>query len=334
MPTIFNIEGYSFDFTEPLTELGEGSRVLLEAPQGFVQYLPRLAAFLEEHGLRVYMRLDPAFGGCDIGCGYASRLGVDAVIHIGHERYPLLPGSEECRVYYVPGEYVAGLDRVSEFASALLSTGCRRVALAYSAQHRLLAGRLAEALRDMGFVVEAVRPILGCYHYGLDSLRVDAVVVVAGGLFHALGLALRLGEPGRVLPLDPYSAEPLQVGRLRECYRSVLARRLWLVSRAMEGRRFAVIDGRKPGQHRPWLIEGILRAAGNAGFEVDVYISDTLSRDYLLNLRPGSYDAFIVASCPRIPIEDYTGSTSPIVLTPGEFMMAAAGRLEGYVFPW
>ncbi len=330
------VDGYLFDLSAVVGGLqGRGATLLLEAPEGFLQYLPGIAELLEEEGFNTVARLDPAYGGCDVGCAYAARVGADAVVHVGHTRYPLLR-TEGCRVFYVPGEYVEAHERVEEYAEAVASRlgGGGVVAIAYTAQHRMLAEMMERLLRSRGVRVAARRPILGCYHYGLDLVEVDYYVVVAGGLFHALGLALRLGSPDKVLPLDPYLSSPVGEERLRRIYSRVIARRLWIVSEASRGRRFAVIDGAKPGQHRPGVVKRLVELGRRRGVRVDVYVSDTLRRDYLLDLRPGEYDAYVVASCPRIPIEDYTGSEHPVVLTPGEFVMAMEGRLERYIFPW
>jgi Diphthamide synthase subunit DPH2 len=45
------------------------------------------------------------------------------------------------------------------------------------------------------------------------------------------------------------------------------------------------------------------------------------------------FEAFVVTSCPRLPVDDLYEYEKP-VLTPGEAFMALQGRLEPYMFPW
>ncbi len=334
--------GYLFDL-EPLRGVAGKypGGVLLEAPQGLVQFLPGLARHVERlFGVEARYRLEPSYGLCSLGLREAEELDA-ALVHVGHDYYPypLCPG-RRCiyrlpgRVVLVPGEYLGGdPEALAEEAAAELPRGAR-VALARPSQHRGLAERLREALRRRGLRVEAVEPIVGCYFANLlrHRGRVDAYLVAAGGWFHALGLGLALaGEGPRVLRLDPYTGA---VEDAAPMVSRTLAKRFWVMQRFAEARRVAVIAGLLPGQHRPGMVEALVRLLRRSGREADIVYAERLSRELLDNLNPRSYDAYIVTSCPRLAIEDLGDYWKP-VLAPGEALVVLLeGRPSRYLFPW
>ncbi len=334
--------GYLFDL-EPLRGVARRypGGVLLEAPQGLVQFLPELARVVERlFGVEARFRLEPSYGLCSLGLREAEELDA-ALVHVGHDfyPYPLCPG-RRClyrlpgRVVLVPGEYLGGdPEALAEAASAELPRGAR-VVLARPSQHRGLAERLREALRRRGLRVEAVEPIVGCYFANLlrHRGRVDAYLVAAGGWFHALGLGLALaGEGPRVLRLDPYTGSVEDAAPLVS---RTLAKRFWAMQRFTEARRVAVIAGLLPGQHRPGMVEALVRLLRRSGREAEVVYAERLSRELLDNLNPRSYDAYIVTSCPRLAVEDLGDYWKP-VLTPGEALVVLLeGRPSRYLFPW
>ncbi len=353
--------GYFFDFStavEAIEASGRGAcmRVVLEAPQGMVQYLPVLAGFLEEcagrRGLCVepLLRLDPSYGSCDIGFDYASRVGAGLVVHVGHFAYLYrytCPRGGYCSqweygvrqgvgVVMVPGEYVEGHRWAERLADRVEGLGAGRVSVGYTAQHSSLARLLARLLQGRGVVVERLAPVMGCHYQSLARSGDSGVyVVLAGGLFHGLGLALYLyGTRGhgdwRVYVGDPYAGELRDIRGVAE---KTIRARYGVLYRAMGAKRIGLLAGAKPGQYRPWLLEALRKMARRRGVEVDVLVSSNLSREWLDNLRPDSYDAYVAASCPRLAIEDFAGYWKP-VLTPGEARMLLTGSLDTYWFPW
>ena len=172
--------------------------------------------------------------------------------------------------------------------------------------------------------------ILGCYYQPLVKSNVDAYVVVAGGYFHAVGLALALGMSKPVYRADPYTG---MVENVTDIARRWLAKRYWVIRQAMNAQRFGVIVGLFPGQYRPGVVDTVTKLLKRAGRDYKLLYSERLNREYLDNLSPDDYDAFIVTSCPRLAIEDLGDYWKP-VLTPGEAFMAITGRLERYRFPW
>ncbi len=340
---VIDIDGYRFDFDEAVgraAKLGV-RRVVVEAPQGFVRLLPRLASFLEEcmPGVEVLPRLEPSYGLCSLSISALGLLGDSMLVHIGHEFYPYpLCWGGRCgvslqNVVVVPGVYLGGdPGRLAGTLASILEEGAG-VVLGYTAQHRPLARSLSEMLRSSGVRVLAVEPVVGCYYNNLVRDDADYYVVLASGGFHVLGLALTLYARGLesqgLLAADPYT------GRVRDYWpeaMKTIARRLWLMKRfAEEAGSVGVIVGLLPGQYRPGVVDAVVKMLRRHGRRVQLLLAERLSREYLDNLSPSEFDAYIVSSCPRLAIEDFADYWKP-VLAPGEARAALSG--ERYGFPW
>jgi len=328
------VDDYLFDFSV-LAKLRPRS-VVLEAPQGFVRLLPRIARFLADRlGVDVTYKLEPAYGLCSVSLNVLSENREVVLVHLGHDFYPYpycsLGGCQyrlPDRVVVVPGLYLGG--DVEDLVKQVQGLNVKRVAIGFSTQHRRLAQQLAEKLRTEGFTVPYTGPLLGCYFAPYQRLRgqVDAFLVVAGGRFHALGLALGLSVEEHVYRVDPYRTvvEPIDDEAAR-----VLAKRLWAMQQFREATRVAVIAGRFPGQHRPGIVAAMKKLLESHGKSYDVILAGHLTRELIDNLDPGSYDAYIVTSCPRLAVDDLGDYWKP-VLAPGE--AAAALRGGRYIFPW
>ncbi len=340
------VDGYVFDFGEVLSSVEKPPKtIVLEAPQGLVKYLELVSSLLEKcfpHSEITY-RLEPAFGLCSISL----ELSTDdvVVVHIGHEDYPYpLCSFGSCTrklpkgVFTVTAEYIGGdAERISgAIASALSQTGGTKVAIGFSVQHKKLAGAIVRRLSSLGFEVRTSVPITGCWYAPLLKLRsaVDSFVVIAGGYFHAIGLGLALAGSSMVYRADPYAND---VEPVNEKVARILSKRLWKVKQAMESGpgKVAVISGLMPGQSRPGVVSFLKRLGEKSGYKVRIVLSRYMQREYLDNLSPEEYKFFVVASCPRIAIEDLDDYWKP-VLTPGEARMVFERTLDlsHYRFPW
>ena len=341
----FTLNNYLFDLStlpEHVARLG-ARRILLEAPQGMVQILPQLSRKIRRcvgvDGLDVAVRLEPSYGLCSLSIDLVEKGFFDLIIHIGHDFYPYPFCNPSCtsvgrllggKVVVVAGEYVVDervLEALEERVYRIVRG--RSVGIGYSAQHRILASRLAERLKARGVEVAGVKPVLGCYTAGLEKLNTDYYLVVAGGVFHALGVALALNDGGRVLRVDPYE---VRVESINELYRRIISKRYWVIMQIRRARRLGVIAGLLPGQYRPGIISALGKLLQRHGVDYDVLYVERLTREYLDNLSPREYDGYIVTSCPRLAIEDLGDYWKPVA-TPGEAIVAFRG-LNRYIFPW
>ncbi len=342
------LDDYVFDLS-PLLKVAAGYprgaevTLLVEGPPGFARYLPRIAerarGILEQLGLRAraYVRLDPAFGSCDVGLQHARKVGANVVLHVGHEPYPLLsPAGGDVKVVYVAGEYVAARLSFDELLKRV--EGARTVLILYAAQHRLLAGRLCSEIASRGIKCSAAgAPLTGCtMGSAFGSIRsADKVLVVAGGRFHVIsaGLMIYQVDPSlldRLVHVDPYTGD---VRGAKDVVARFLALRYAVVYSALEARRFAFIVDAKSGQYRSWLLDTLARLASRAGVHYDVLVTERLVPSDLDNLAPADYDAYVITSCPHLPFDELHNYHKP-VLTPGEARMVFTRRLTPYRYPW
>ncbi len=146
-------------------------------------------------------------------------------------------------------------------------------------------------------------------------------------MFHPLGLYLATRKP--VIKLDPYTA---RIEDVTEYGERIYKKRLYKIIQAMDSKTWGIIVGLKTGQYRPWLIERLKKLLEEKDLKYYLLVYDRLEKDSLRAL-PQNIEAFIVTSCPRLPIDDLGDFEKP-VLTPGEAIMALTGKLEPYRFPW
>ncbi len=326
---------YEIDISKIVTEARSWQKILLHAPNGLKHLYSCLLSLFERLNIETYLSLSPGYGACDLPLDEAETLGVDALIHLGHEEYPLVERSVRSRVLYIPVYYRGTIseDLASKLVDTLKSMGIKALTvsstLIESKQRELVAKYLAER----GFrVYNVYRPILGCHYIGPLAYEkdVDAHLVVGGGLFHPLGLGLVSSKV--VLALDVYQQ---RIWNASEESLKILKKRLYMIAslRASNARRMGLIIGSRCGQYRPSVANRIEEEAKRAGYEVYKIMSSYLTLERLIAIDDAlRLDFYVVTSCPRLPIDDLGDFYKP-VLTPGEFMMLVRG-IERYIYPW
>lgn len=105
------------------------------------------------------------------------------------------------------------------------------------------------------------------------------------------------------------------------------------VSEAMNAKRWGIIAGVEAGQYRPWIISRLKSLIFRKGGDYRLIVARYTGADLISNIDTDWYEAFVITSCPRIPIDDVGDYHKP-VLTPGEAFMALEGDLSKYRFPW
>jgi 2-(3-amino-3-carboxypropyl)histidine synthase len=332
-------ELYSIRLDSALEKLRtlKARRVLLHAPNGLKPLYNCVANALRDLGVEVFYSSEPGYGSCDIPLEEAREVGVDVIVHIGHEEYTLREpaGHSLLTAVYVPVYYTIELSSevLSTLYRLLVESSAERVTVSSTLVESLQRRQVARYLEERGLTVQEVPvPLLGCYYSPVVALdrSVDAHVVVSGGVFHPLGLGLVSRKP--ILVVDPYSQ---RVWSAREEADRVLKKRFYVLLKAREawGGRLGVVIGDRPGQYREALVELVEALARRAGFRVYKITSSytTLERLAAIDNALG-LDLYVVTSCPRLPIDDLAEFYKP-VLTPGEFIMLARGS-EKYIYPW
>ena len=169
--------------------------------------------------------------------------------------------------------------------------------------------------------------ILGCDVTSAVSVEnlVDSFVIVGAGLFHSLGVGLKVTkkcwlldvEKREVVDVDPYVKRTL----------SLIAER---IDRARRARRFGVIIGLKDGQTRVHLAEEIAERLKRAGKEV-IKVAVREVTEERLSYYP-EVEAFIQTACPRISIDDITSFKRPVLSYEQYEVMIGEKRFED-VYP-
>ena len=285
-------------------------RVLVEGPPGLFKQVEEVCSTVEEKGVECFKSAMPTFGACLVYEFFPA----EAIIHLGHFPYKWWRPKKPTLFLEVPYMRFPKVEVPDELRG-------KRVQLLASAQHVHILDDLKEVLKKENVEAEVGGLVLGC---DFTNVRrgFDEYLVVAGGRFHALGLALYLKRT--VWQLDPYSDTLSKVDPKR-----TLMKRYWKVQTASEEETFAIIDGHE-GQSREALVKGLKILAKRAGKRVRVYKSLILTKDFLLNLPER---VIVIASCPRLALDDFGDVEEKVVLAPGEARGALLG-LDKYSFPW
>ncbi len=316
-------------------------RVLLQIADGLKFLTREYTSFLRSLGAEPVLSASHAFGACDIAYNEALVLGVDAIIHVGHNRYWYYGYSIDIPVLYIPCYYTGGIQDglLDEIVSTL--AGYRRVVVTASIQYLRLLDNIKEYLVDHG--VDAIIPIsrdnslyngqvIGCNYTVVDNVdEVDAYIVVSSGFFHALGLCLY--KPFKKVYL--VDIERSRVVDMESYCRKILSKRLYIVSKliASPPHSICIINGLKPGQYRVELEETIKGLLESGSYSVETVYVDNLFFDEIASIDNAlKCDVYVVLSCPRIPVDDLADFHKP-VLTPGEALMLINKTLD-YRFPW
>lgn len=311
--------------------------VALQLPEGLKPYASYLANIIQrETGCTPILLADPCYGACDVAWDEAARLGVDLLIHFGHNELHSKEASVdtlyvEC---YAEGDVVGAV----KMAEPLLRDKGNRVGLCAVLQYVWALGEVSRTLKDMGFephIAQPARPslkpgqIIGCdYTCGkrLQS-RVDCFLFLGGGVMHPLGLRLSTGLP--VIAADPLSQNAQDI----EPYaKRVLSVKLHDIAVASEAKSFGIIIGLKPGQYRPRLVEKVMRGLSEAKRGAILIASREVSSSLEVNFP--NVECFVVTSCPLLAFFEREAFHKPL-LTPKELQLLLSGEWRyGYSDPF
>ncbi len=296
--------------------VGRGAEtVLIQAPEGIKNALSKEVSKIQaETGSRIILHGDACFGACDLALAEADRVGADLLLHIGHTPCPGRGGG-------------GGVVYVDAFDEALLSEATMQeiwdlvedetVGLVASIQYLKLLHDLWETLKERGGRVVMGRPnpgtlrlgqILGCDVSAAENIagEVDGFIVVGGGGFHGLGVALSTGK--RTWVADPYREGLLDTSSLVRRKLALIAARIDEASRAES---FGVIVGLKDGQTRMGEAENLveeLRMVGKDVLEIALReVSPERLRCY------GWIECFVQTLCPRISVDDLEAYGVPLL---------------------
>jgi 2-(3-amino-3-carboxypropyl)histidine synthase len=320
------IDDYEVELSEVYAQLKDNNstRILVQAPDGLKRIAVLVAEKLGQDGYEVYLSGSHAWGGCDIAVNEARSLDADTILHIGHHGF-VGARVTNVKVLFVPVNYTGNfLEPLKKALEEIMRRGYKSIALGVTIELHKRYGEVEKLASSVGLEVRTgflgnfKGLVIGCNYSALPEA--DAILIVAGGKFHALGAALWTRKIAWCV--DPYlrsygvvDAKPLIARRLRD------------LSLAMDARSFLIVVSSKTGQLRLSLAGEIKRRLEQGGRKAVIVVLGDVSRDRLLDF--GNYDAYVNTACPRLVIDDPDIFPGPVV-NPGELKYVLTGRLENY----
>ena len=311
-------------------------KLLFQAPDGIKRFLIEAVKELEDQGFEIALSASHAWGGCDVALTELAALGYDALVHAGHHAPVRFRAPEN--VLFVPAYSTVDVKNVIENAAAKLSSeGIRAVGLLSSVQHLHKLEQARRLLLEYGISAytskspDPMMPeglVIGCDLRAAAKLvgLVEAFLVIAGGVFHALGVAL--ATEARTFAADPYTGRVVEVDRI---LRSTVAKRLAHLAAVIEARNGILVVSSKPGQRASKRrVDALLKSCLERGLKLRLIIFDEVSRDALLDY--GGAEVFVNAACPRLSLDDQHVFPGPAV-NASELEIVLKSGLEAYK-PW
>jgi 2-(3-amino-3-carboxypropyl)histidine synthase len=316
---------YKLEESKIVEEIGRrgSKRVLLQMPEGLKPLGFRLAQLIEdEGGVEVFVSGDPCYGACDLALGPRIHVEADLLIHVGHAE---IPGefSEE-NVLYVEARSDVPIDEMMEQAAAMLEAE-HTIGLASNVQHIHQLGRAKEILEKNGKEVLIGRAsgwlrypgqVLGCDYGSLRAIaeKVDAIVVLSGGDFHAIGIPLATGR--RTIVVDPFEGTARD---MTEVCRKLLRKRWINIERFRKTKRVGIIVGLKSSQMNIALARRLKQLLKENGKSAILICAGEVIPETLESFT--DLEGYVEVSCPRISTDDQERYRKPI-LNPEELMIA------------
>ena len=307
-------------------------RVILQLPEGLMAYALKVSnEITKATGAEAIISLDTCYGACDLATHAASSLSADLIVHYGHSRWITRASTPTLYVEaFASTEISSLLPKAVEFLK-----GAKRIGLLSTLQHINELSKAKEFLVRDGFEVMIGKAsgrvaypgqVLGCDYSTAVSVSdlVDKFVLIGGGEFHAIGLALETRKESIVV--DPYSGN---VFTTKELLRRFLRSRYACMMEARNANRFGVIIGLKFGQFdfsEASRLKGKLKDSGKS---VTMFCVDSLDPERL-NYIDG-IDAFVVVACPRIAIDDAQRFKKPTLTTKEAEIMLSVELLQSYL---
>ena len=298
----------------------KAKRVLIQLPEGLKAEGPRLASIVEGTGAIPIVSADPCYGACDLVTLNAENLGIDLIVHYGHS--PMVKEGRTRILYFEARAKISPTTAVTEAIPLLknwskigLLTTVQHVHTLEEAKKLLLDSGKTVAIGDAGHV-EYAGQVTGCDYTNAKAVskEVEAFLLIGGGRFHAIGVALATAKPTVVA--DPYERRAYDVdGEVRK----IISQRWASISEAKKAKKFGVLIGLKSGQRRLELAIAVKEKLEKNGRSATLLALKEITAEALFQFP--RIEAFVNTACPRISIDDDTRFHKP-VLTPDETLVA------------
>lgn len=291
-------------------------RVGLQFPNGLRDRAWETARCIEtKTGVPVVISADLCFGACDLADRDLVEMDVDLLVHFGHFEMPHVANHYKIPILFVPVHTAIPLLPAAE--AALEHLKGKRVGVTTVAQHADKVGAVMDWLKEQGIDVKTGRgdarlynpaQVLGCNYSSAMQVEeeVDCFLYLGTGDFHPLGLAMSSDLP--VIAADPFTKEVRIFSDIKDRF---MRQRWAAIARARDAKTFAVLVSTKSGQMRTPQAMRIKEELESHGKEAYIVALRDITPDNLLYFR--HVDAFVVAACPRVPIDDQGRYDKPLL---------------------
>jgi len=297
----------------------EAKRVLLQLPEGLKAEGPRLASIIERAGATAIISADPCYGACDLAILDAKNLGICLIVHYGHS--PMFKEGRtqilyiEARAKISPKIAVRkAIPLLKNWNTIGLVTIVQHVHTLEEAKKMLLKSGKTVVIGDSGHVKYAGQ-VTGCDYTNAKSVaeEAEAFLLIGGGRFHAIGVALATAKS--TIVADPYERRAYNID---EEVRRIINQRWASISEAKEAKKFGILIGLKSGQRRLGLAMAIKKKLEKNGRSTALLALKEVAPEALLQFP--CIEAFVNTACPRVSVDDGTRFHKP-VLTPNETLV-------------
>ena len=298
-------------------------RILLQMPEGLKPLGFKLAQLIEgQTDTEVFLAGDPCYGACDLSLNAKRLVEAELLIHIGHAEIPGEFSDEN--VMYVEARSDALIEQPIIQALKML-THEKIVGLASNIQHIHKIEQAKQILEEHGKQVLIGRPsgwlkypgqVLGCDYGSVRAIaeKTDAIIILSGGDFHALGIPLATGK--RTIVVDPFQGTAKDM--TEEC-RRLLMKRWAAITKFREAKKIGIIVGLKSSQMNISLARRLKQLLKENGYYPQLICATEVIPEALDSFS--DLEAYVEISCPRISTDDQDRYTKPI-LNPEEMMIA------------
>jgi 2-(3-amino-3-carboxypropyl)histidine synthase len=286
-----------------------GMKILLQFPEGLKQKGFELAKKYEEEGHEVFLSASPCYGACDIALDEARWLGVDKIVHVGHNKF--VKNDLPVPVEYI--EYNVDIDIEAMKSVLPVIESYKNIGLATTVQHSHQFPEMKafferngkHVFAEGGYWATKPGQVLGCDAIGIQKVerKVDCIVFVGNGMFHPLAIDVKK-------PVFVYNTYDSSVKNVNEDIERLKKRRKGAIAMALSCKRFGIMVSTKVGQFNLVHAKWARKELRERGFECAILAANELEPITLNNFM--TFDCFINTACPRM-VDDQEEFRKPIL---------------------
>ncbi len=264
-------------------------RLLLQIPEGLKTYTKRIVSFLESAGNNVFVYVTPCFGACDIPVDEAKLLGVELIVHLGHNKF--YKHVTDFPVLYVPISIPVSVD------SEKLRLLPKRVGILTTVQHLKYVDKIKDALLRVGKQPIVGGQILGCWTENAKKIEsdVDCFLYVGSGTFHPT--ALRTEKPMFI-----YDVEKNELINASDLIRREEMKRYARIEKFRSCESVGILVSTKLGQFNVSDAIALKNELESHGKKAFIFVSNIIKKEYIMGM---GVDCLVNTACPRIVNDDF-----------------------------